>query len=89
MKDCPFCDGSGEVDTGGQTPWGSFISVCCPSCEGSGRWTAAHEYAAEVIQKLEDGPNDWRSACEDPDYVWRLLFAAFRAGEEHQLRTPE
>ncbi len=29
---CDFCDGSGEVDSGGSTPQGHFISVACPRC---------------------------------------------------------
>ena len=29
---CDFCDGSGEVDSGGSTPQGHSISVACPRC---------------------------------------------------------
>ncbi len=30
---CSICDGSGSVDSGGVTPWGSPIGIPCPSCE--------------------------------------------------------
>lgn len=33
---CGFCGGSGEVDSGGQNPWGGFISLHCPECGGDG-----------------------------------------------------
>lgn len=29
---CPDCGGTGSMDSGGITPWGSFIMVPCPSC---------------------------------------------------------
>jgi hypothetical protein len=31
---CPECCGEGVVDSGGQTPWGSWINVPCPLCGG-------------------------------------------------------
>ena len=31
---CPLCGGAGVVDSGGQTPWGSWINVPCPLCHG-------------------------------------------------------
>lgn len=34
--ECGECNGEGEVDTGGQTPWGEWISVPCPECGGEG-----------------------------------------------------
>lgn len=34
---CPTCGGSGEVDSGGFTPWGVGIDVTCPTCQGSGK----------------------------------------------------
>jgi DnaJ-class molecular chaperone len=33
---CPACTGCGFVDTGGSTPWGSWITTACPTCHGSG-----------------------------------------------------
>jgi hypothetical protein len=35
--ECGMCQGTGEVDTGGQTPYGTFISDTCPHCNGSAR----------------------------------------------------
>lgn len=35
-KQCGMCQGTGSVDTGGQTPWGSWIDTACPYCDGSG-----------------------------------------------------
>lgn len=29
---CPYCGGSGIVDSGGQTPWGQWIELPCPEC---------------------------------------------------------
>jgi len=29
---CPTCGGEGGLDSGGVTPWGSPISIPCPSC---------------------------------------------------------
>lgn len=34
---CPTCGGSGEVDSGGFSPWGDGIDATCPTCQGSGR----------------------------------------------------
>ena len=34
---CPECGGSGEVDSGGFTPWGVGINETCPTCKGSGK----------------------------------------------------
>ena len=34
---CPECGGSGEVDSGGFTPWGVGINETCPVCKGSGK----------------------------------------------------
>lgn len=31
---CPECGGEGVVDSGGQTPWGAWINVPCPLCNG-------------------------------------------------------
>lgn len=36
VEKCPTCQGSGSVDTGGSTPWGSWITTACPHCNGSG-----------------------------------------------------
>lgn len=33
---CQHCCGTGEVDTGGFTPWGASISDACPYCNGTG-----------------------------------------------------
>ena len=32
---CGACDGSGAVDSGGVTPWGSGIEAACPECGGA------------------------------------------------------
>ena len=32
-EDCAFCGGTGEVDSGGFTPWDTPISVACPYCQ--------------------------------------------------------
>lgn len=29
---CPTCGGEGVIDSGGSTPWGSWIDIPCPSC---------------------------------------------------------
>lgn len=34
--ECQACQGTGEVDTGGSTPWGARITDACPYCEGKG-----------------------------------------------------
>jgi hypothetical protein len=34
---CGECDGTGEVDSGGFSPWGTGIDVTCPTCNGTGR----------------------------------------------------
>ena len=33
---CQTCGGSGEVDSGGVTPWDAPINILCPMCKGSG-----------------------------------------------------
>lgn len=33
-KPCETCGGSGLVDSGGQTPWGAWIDMPCPDCQG-------------------------------------------------------
>ena len=33
---CPYCGGSGVVDSGGQTPWGQGIDLPCPACVPTG-----------------------------------------------------
>lgn len=33
---CPGCDGTGVVDSGGVTPWGTGIDIACPCCGGDG-----------------------------------------------------
>lgn len=33
---CDMCNSTGEVDTGGQLPSGSFVTDECPYCEGRG-----------------------------------------------------
>jgi len=37
MTLCPTCGGSGEVDSGGVTPWGVGVDVTCPTCNGTGK----------------------------------------------------
>ena len=32
MPTCPVCNGTCEVDSGGETPWGHPIAIPCPSC---------------------------------------------------------
>lgn len=36
---CGFCGGTGEVDSGGFTPWGTPIDVACPYCKPDPRET--------------------------------------------------
>lgn len=31
-NECPQCGGTGGIDSGGTTPWGSAITLPCPSC---------------------------------------------------------
>ncbi len=33
---CPTCSNTGEVDSGGFSPWGESVSVGCPTCGGTG-----------------------------------------------------
>lgn len=33
---CLDCEGEGSIDSGGVTPWGTFIDVPCPACSGEG-----------------------------------------------------
>jgi hypothetical protein len=33
---CGTCGGTGSVDSGGVTPWGAWIEIACPACEGKG-----------------------------------------------------
>lgn len=40
------CDG-GSMDSGGTTPWGTLIPICCPHCDGSGHVTPASEWFRE------------------------------------------
>jgi len=38
VRSCPFCHGSGQVETQQRTPFGTFVSVSpCPECGGTGR----------------------------------------------------
>lgn len=37
METCKACNGTGEVDTGGSTPWGAWITDACPYCDGTGK----------------------------------------------------
>lgn len=34
---CSLCNGTGELDSGGQYPWGEGIFVSCGLCDGTGR----------------------------------------------------
>ena len=34
--ECLDCEGTGAIDSGGVTPWGSSIDIMCPNCQGSG-----------------------------------------------------
>lgn len=36
IETCGTCDGVGDVDSGGVTPWGASIEVACPECGGTG-----------------------------------------------------
>ena len=31
-KPCPTCGGDRLIDSGGQTPWGEWINIPCPTC---------------------------------------------------------
>lgn len=35
--ECPQCGGTGGVDSGGVTPWGSGIDIPCPSCSSNAK----------------------------------------------------
>ena len=35
--DCPHCDGTGVVDSGGVSPWGEWLNDVCTACNGTGR----------------------------------------------------
>ena len=37
VGDCAECGGSGVIDSGGVTPWGTGINVECPACHGTGQ----------------------------------------------------
>lgn len=36
-KLCGECGGSGEVDSGGMSPWGDWIMIPCPHCGGESK----------------------------------------------------
>lgn len=36
---CPYCGGDGYIDSGGQAPWGSWINIPCPACNGHRKLT--------------------------------------------------
>ena len=55
-KTCPRCEGMGEVDSGGMTPWDAGINVCCPDCEGTGLYLVY-----EINQRTQE---EWRRAVE-------------------------
>lgn len=54
---CPECDGIGAVDSGGSTPWGTWILIPCGTCDGKGYidfWDVpfALEQCAEELELL-------------------------------------
>jgi len=34
---CPHCGGTGEIDSGGASPWGEWLNDTCSACNGTGK----------------------------------------------------
>ena len=54
-QDCPACQGTGEVDSGGSDPSGRWINVACPDCDGTGK---PIEPPSESLDWAWDGDSD-------------------------------
>lgn len=46
---CPFCNGEGVYDSGGETPWGTEILIGCEVCKGSGELTLKEMKKERII----------------------------------------
>lgn len=50
---CKDCSGTGAVDSGASTPWGTFYPAMCSSCYGTGKASVfLIDWAASLIPCL-------------------------------------
>ena len=69
---CQHCQGTGEIDTGGSTPWGAWITDACPYCEGKGKMVKPTNF--------EQDNREWNrkvreeSTADESREAWVLTF---------------
>lgn len=63
-----MCEGVGAIDSGGSTPWGTFIEISCEFCLGQGvisdgelkayndAWKSAEQLASLRDELIRDEP---------------------------------
>jgi len=54
---CLECDGKGQVDNGGVTPWGGYYHDACRICRGRGWLTPEEAAALRNPQPATPNPN--------------------------------
>lgn len=62
---CKECNGTGGVDTGASTPWGTFVTTTCPTCKGTGKFHLTREPYDATIPVAATGVTVAQPGCRE------------------------